>query len=504
MADVILVNPISEGIQTNPSLYNKINFREPTNLLCLGSYLEHKGYSVKIVDAWPHHILGDDYLSTLKTELKDAKVLGLTVMTPQIEDALKLSALSKEVNPNIFTVWGGAHPTLFPGQTCKDPVVDFVVFGEGEETLFELVEHLERNSNDFNKIDGLAYKKNGKVKVNKPRKLLDMDKLPYPNWKLVEIEHYLELSDGTKELQIHSSRGCPHRCGFCINYLVGRRKWRAKSPERVLEEIRLLVDEYGVDSIRFRDENFVVNKKRVDAIADGLIKEKVNIQWRMNSRADYFRKGFISKEDLTKWKKSGLQQIDIGAESGSDRILKLIKKDLNVEQIINAAEIINGFDLRSTFSFMCGLPSETKYDMNKTVELIMKIKKINPEFALIGPQIFRPYPGGELYDIAKQSGFKEPESLRGWIALDSLNATGYSSLDQLRWIQDKKYVYFLSQNMGYLVNSLYDLITKRSKNLPQSSKHSIYGLIQKIRWKTKFFYLPYEKVIFQRLTKAFR
>lgn len=504
MADVILINPAFESLSVNPKHYKDHVFREPTNLLYLGSVLDNEGYNVKIIDVCPYHVEGNNsFLKVLKKEADNALLVGITALTEQIKQGIELSEFAKKINPNLKIVWGGVHPSLFPSQTCIDPLIDFVVVGEGETTLLELTNALEKDNSDFSGIDGLVYKENGNVKINNPRKLLDMNELPSPNWDLVEVDRYITMPDGRKEMQVHTSRGCPHRCTFCINRIFENLRWRSKNAEKVLDEIEYLINRYNVDHIRFRDENFSVNKKRVDEIAEGILKRKFDITWRMSARCDYFKRGFIDENNLGRWVKSGLEQIDTGAESGSDRVLKILKKDLTPQDILNAARMINKFDLKSTFSFMIGLPGETREDMEKTVDIIFKIKEINPKkMRILGPQIFRPYPGGELYNTCKRLGLKEPDNLRGWISLDPLHAVGYTSLQELPWIEDRRYVYFISRNMPYLVYNWHELRTYSWTGFRPATKRAIFGVIQKLRHKTNFLYFLYEEQLYYKMLRV--
>lgn len=502
--EVILINPVYASLPVNPSIFKTINFKEPSACLALGSMLSREGIPVKIMDINPNYVLGKEELcyKELEKALENAVCVGLSIMTEQIKNALEISAFVRKKNPNIAIVWGGIHPTLFPEQTCKNELVDFVVVSEGELTLLELVKELKKIKPDFSKIRGLAFKKDGKIKINPQREAIDVNKLPMTDWNLLEnIEIYLNKPEGIKSLQIFTSRGCAYRCAFCVNTIVNvNRRWRSKSVGRVMDEIEDLINKFDITFLRFSDENFPIDIKRMEKIADEIMKRKLNITWFMNCRADYFRESKISKKLLEKLVKSGLRITSIGAESGSNEVLKYIKKDITVEDILESAKMVKDAGIQIEYSFMVGMPYETSEQMKKTVELILKIKKINPEFRIIGPQVFRPYPGGAMYNDCVKLGFQEPDTLKGWIGLDKFFVTNYASLDDLAWINDTDLVQFITKESIYLGTTFPILKKKMGLN------HAIYSFIPELRWKLKFFKFPYEKVVIQRIilgTKRF-
>ena len=171
----------------------------------------------------------------LDEELPDAVYAGLSVMTTQIPSALQISERVRKFNPRIKIIWGGAHVTFFTKETLESDLVDFAISHEGEETLWELIQTLESPKPDFSKIKGLGYKDGGRTFNNSKRELLPMSEIPLPNWDLVptEILERLEL------VPTHTSRGCPHRCAFCINAIT-KNRWRMREPEKVLEDIEII------------------------------------------------------------------------------------------------------------------------------------------------------------------------------------------------------------------------------------------------------------------------
>lgn len=405
----------------NPRFPEKFSgFSISPSLLYLGSWLLHKGYRVCIVDA-----LNIRHRPTLfekiKSELSDAVCVGVSVMSNQTPSALEISKFVRQCAPSIPIVWGGVHPTLYPEQTARCEYVDFVVRGDGEVTLVELLEAIEQGSFQPDGIRGLAFRTDSNNVVLTPdREPLDINEVPPIAWKLVEslkpgsnLQKISELTEYGPPLL--TSRGCPHRCSFCINS-VTRSRYRQRRVDLVLDDIKTIIG-LGVDRIWFADEEFFTNKRRVTELMTKITGEKLNFKWFANVRADYFRSDYLGSEDfLLRVKRCGCELVGIGAESGSQRILDMLKKDITTEDTLNAARLLNRAKIKANFSFMIGLPGEDENDYKQTLQLINEITKIDDSFSflILGPQIYRPYPGSELYLECIRQGLKEPGTIEEW------------------------------------------------------------------------------------------
>ncbi|MBI2671524.1 B12-binding domain-containing radical SAM protein [Candidatus Woesearchaeota archaeon] len=441
--EVLLVNPGFN--QKSFQFYQNI----PVDLLEIGSYLTSKGVKVKIADC----SIREKYVDYIKELAKDVLLVGIGVMNAQIVSALEIMKAIRSVNPNVKFVWGGAHSTLYPEQTISHKDIDFIVVGEGEEPLYNLYLSVKNNTS-YENIKGIGFKKDGKVVINPAQPLIDVNKLPMPDWSLID-EEMLELyRNNTTQtfFPVSTSRGCPHRCTFCIN-VVTKNRWRGKSPEKVLDELSYVYNNLGITKIRFRDELFFVDKQRVKAILKGLIDRNIKIDWRANCKADYFRRGLIDDELLKYIKESGCSELGIGAESGSQRMLDLIEKDNTVEDILNMVRTCSKWGIRGNYSFMIGLPYETKKEMISTIKLIKKIKKIEPDSFIIGPQPYRPYPGGKMFEQAVSLGWKEPQSLEAWY--ENYSEMLFAPTSKLfPWIEDPTFVDYLLIYTKFASNSL--------------------------------------------------
>jgi len=501
---ILLINPRIEK-QGYIKKGDTPNLSPHIGLLCLGAYLEKK-YPVKILDCR----LIEDHIDAIKAEIKkgDIVCVGISVMTAQIEDALVLSEVVKSVDKNMPIVWGGIHCTLFPESTCKDPLVDYVVVKEGEKTFLELVTLLDKTNNkptpkQLSSVKGLVFKtkSSDKVTINPDREFLEPKEIPMPAYNLIDAEQYLGAeywffeNKVFRSLPIHAGRGCYYRCAFCINTLLNKRRWRGKSAEQVLKEIKYVVKKYKVNLILIMDEDFFANKARVEKIADGLIKMNLGVQWAANVRANYFHSNYINSRFMAKLRKSGCISVGMGVESGSERVRSFLKKDITIDGVYNCAKLCNRYKIIPDFSFIIGLPTETKAELKETLKLVYMLKQMCPTAIFAGLQPFRPYPGGELWEFCKTYGFKEPQTLRGWV--EDVKKSDYADVNKFPWVQNPEFV----NDINY-----YLMIFQANPKRIRDKLGSISVIIAKIinlRWKFQFWGLLYEYKLFKLVSKLF-
>jgi len=477
----------------NPEFPEKILwFNVPVSLVYLGSWLTNKGYEVRILDA-----INTKNKATLfqdiQSELPDTLCVGLSVMSAQVPNALEISRFIRRCDSHIPIIWGGAHPTLYPEQTAKSEFVDFVVRGEGELILSDLLEAIEKNDVMPNDIPGLAYKTDNKdVILTAEREFLDINESPVCDWNLVKglrpDSSLQEISKLTEYgLPIVSSRGCPHRCTFCINS-VTKLKYRCRRTDLVLCEIERIIA-LGVNRIWFVDEDFLANRKRVRALLDGIEEKQLSFKWFMNVRADYFRQDYLSSDDLSRLSKCGCEIVGIGAESGSQKILDMLKKDITPEDTLNAAIRLSKVGIKANFSFMIGLPDEKETDYKQTLQLIEKVMNTDDSFLIIGPQIYRPYPGSQLYLECLQRGLIEPDSLDEWAN------SPYIHLEYSRRSYYRKSLYPWVEYSGDLTNLVfYAALAGVRLNWKPMTK--IMRLIGVERCRRFYFRYPLAKIIY--------
>lgn len=354
------------------------------------------------------------------------------------------------------------------------------------------------------KIKGITYLDDKKGVINNPdREFMDMNKLPFPAYDIVDMRKYADVTDG---FNYESSRGCPHRCGFCYTHLFHHRRWRAKSVEKVLDEVEKIIKKYRIKKLLFVEDNVFVDKKRVMAIAKGFVDRKFNIEWEAMARANYI--AYYSDEEMNLLKKSGWWNAAIGGESGSDRILKLIQKDITRDEIKKAVVNCLKAGVQPQISFIVGIPGEDeKEDLPKTLRFYHELKGLakNPEDVEINAMhVFTPYPGAPLYEEAIKLGYKAPNTFEEWAnwLFSDVRNTPWMSHRKKRKLQT---ISIIARFWFYL-----DRIKHFSKRYQKEKiKLDFFGKIlfklgipllkasAYLRWKTEFFYFPYEWDLFR-------
>ena len=320
------------------------------------------------------------------------RVVGLSVLSPKAPSAFKIAHICKNIDPSIIVVFGGQHPTIKPEEILFNKNVDLAVRGEGEVTFCELIENLQKTKPNLHAITGLSFRENGKIVHNIDRRLIkNLDDLPLPaRHKLFDLNTYTPVQLN----MVMTSRGCPYKCAFCASQNIWGDRVRFRSVENVLDEIRELKDTYAVKDIIFIDDSFTINKNYVKELCHKLIEERLNITWNCLTRVN-----IISDEIIALMKKAGCTKVDVGIESGNERVLKLINKGITLLQIKNAIKILRRNKMLWAGFFMFGFPTETEKEIMDTLDLL---KELKPDRATIS--IFTPYPGTKLYDLAKEKG----------------------------------------------------------------------------------------------------
>ena len=272
-----------------------------------------------------------------------------------------------------------------------------------------------------------------------------------------------------------------HRCGFCAISSFYGKQWLAYTPERTVREMKMLVDKYKVNGIIFSDDNFFIDRKRVERICDLLIKEKLNVKWGAMCRCSYFAR--YDDAFIDKLRASGCESLFFGAESGSQKILDYIKKDIKVEDIITCAKKTRQHGIKAKFFFMLGFPNETIKDVFMTLRVLDKIYGIIPE-TLHPVLLYTPYAKTELMDRSMEAGLHPPEDLEGW------GLYNFLSYDK-PW-GDKNYV-SLIETISILSQFLLGYQTsERYQKLWQKLAFDILKADANFRWKHKMFKLPFE------------
>jgi len=354
-----------------------------------------------------------DWKYILRNELVKGPVcVGVTSVTGgQIRHALEVSKFVKE-NSGVPVVWGGVHASLLPGQTLENQYIDVVVKGEGEITFFELVNALKRGKS-LKGIRGVWYKKNGKIYNNPDRPFINLNKLPELPYHLIDVERYVRNSAFGRSLDIEISRGCPYKCSFCYNTTMFASVWRGMDDCNIFKKIGYLVKKFNLQYVLIIDDYSFLDKCRIERFMQKKIKKGLNFKWGI--LGGHF-KDFdqLDTPFLKLLEESNCKLVGFGAESGSQKILKLINKNITPDQVIRVNEKLKDWDINIICGFMAGFPTETKEDLQKTIDLAFQLKKSNPKFILSKISSCTPFPGTGFFEMSKKFGFKPPSDLEGW------------------------------------------------------------------------------------------
>ena len=392
----------------------------PLGLLYIAAVLDKAGYKTKILDAFMTDLpfrkkkeiteVGLPY-KKIKEEIQKIKpeIVGIgNPFTSQVDHAIKVANIVKEIDSSILTVVGGPHVTVVPIEFLEEAKnVDIVVIGEGEYTMLDIVKFFE-GKNKLKDIQGIAFRMGNKSILNSSRPFNEnLDELPYPAYHLLDMEKYLNpkkieyRSFQNRAISMITSRGCPFNCSFCSVHLHMGKAFRAHSVDYVVKHIEYLVNKYRVKTIYFEDDNLTFDIKRFEAICDKIIAKEIKFQWETPNgvRADY-----LNLDLLKKMKKTGCQSVFVGVESGDQQVLdNIIGKSLRLKNVIKFAKMTKKIGLRTGAFYIIGFPGETKETMTKTVEFALMLKRKYD----VGMHLLFATPsyGTRLYEKCKQNGY---------------------------------------------------------------------------------------------------
>jgi radical SAM superfamily enzyme YgiQ (UPF0313 family) len=387
--DVLLVVP--------PFTYVKLEEAGPAcpnlGIAYVAAVLEKNGYRARILDTIAENLKNEEIREAIKKI--SAPIIGVTAVTSEFPQAMKLFKIIKQINRKTITILGGPHATIMPLSANSD-LIDYLVIGEGEYTTLELVDYLIKKKGDLSKIKGIAYRKNSKLIINPPRDLIkNIDGLPFPAYHLLPMDKYKPYAIfdlGLKFTSVITSRGCPFRCTYCTSSSVFGHKWRGMSPAKVVELLKMLNQKFGIKHFYFQDDEFTINHKRTIEICDLIIKSKMKIVWECLSRADH-----ITEELISKMHGAGCRGIVYGIETGYQEGLEKIKKCITLDQVRNAVKLSKKYKIHTRGSFMMGFPWESKKEIKKTINFAKSL-----DLNIVYFQILTPYPGTEIYEQMKK------------------------------------------------------------------------------------------------------
>ncbi len=402
MADVILIYP---------ALDMGYHLRPPLGILTLASWLIPQGYTVKIID----QRVDKDWKHILRTELKENPIcVGICAMSGYpIKAGIEACQYIRKLS-TIPIVWGGVHATIESRSTIENELVDIIVIGEGDVTFPELVENLKLNKS-LHDVKGIAFKEEGKVVYTPTREIIDMNTRPPILFDVVDLDKYREKDlhyelEGELVFSIETSRGCSHHCRFCSESRSSLR-WRSMRAQKAVGEIKRIVQTYGIRSFTIIDDNFFVNRKRAEEFVNLLIQEEMGIEWYTNVRPDYIAK--VEPRFLAKLRESGCKCLTMGAESGSSRVLKQIKKGATKEQFIISNKKLKEASIVPWFVTILGFPMDDIASTKETFLMIIKLINDNLHTKSGTVQLI-PTPGSDIAEVCYSKEYKKPESLSEW------------------------------------------------------------------------------------------
>lgn len=397
----------------------------PLALVAIASHLDRERFEPVIVDAR----LDPDPLTTLVRAAEGAVCFGVTVLTgAPIRDAVRASRAVKARYPDLPVIWGGWHPSMFGVECLEEASVDVTVQGQGEITFAEVVERVARGEGLAGCLGSTYRASDGAVTQNAARPLADVNTLRPHDYTLIDVEGYNRLK-GKPQFDYITSQGCRFRCAFCADPFVYERRWVGLEPARIGEELESWWRRYQFTDVNFQDETFFTSTPRVVAIAEEFIGRRLPITWAATMRADQCVR--LSDEAFETCKRSGLRRVLVGVESGSPEMLRRIKKDITVEQVLETAARCRGLGIKVQFPFIVGFPEESDDSVADTLALAKRLRAMSPEFETM-IFYFKPYPGSSITQEAVRQGFQLPRTLDEWSSFDYVGSRG-------PWVSDEKY-----------------------------------------------------------------
>jgi len=369
----------------------------PLGILYLAAYLrQHVDCEIDVIDpTFEHHPLA--YMETA-LKAKPYDLVGISVMTPMLNEALFASRVAKGLPHDPLVVWGGPHPTVMPEQTMGYPEVDAICLGEGEETFLELIQR----GGDPQDVAGMWYRADGEIVRNPPRPMIaDISRLPFPARDLIPMDAYIRawysLTSADPNLtgtSVIGSRGCPYSCTYCqptLRRIFGR-KVRRRSVDDIIAELEHLKTTYNIQAFMFEDDTFIANGGWAYEFCERLRTCGLNLKWGCNVRAD-----LVKRDLLVAMREAGLVQMNMGIESGSQRVLDdIYHKRITIEQVEQAAAMANELGIRVGGYFMLGAPTETVEEVRRTIAFAVRLPIDEAAF-----NVTTPLPGTTLWEQTK-------------------------------------------------------------------------------------------------------
>lgn len=384
--NILLINPAPTGtLKATGVLF------PPLGLLYVAAYVEKEGYQVVVRDLAVRK-------KNEEIDFKKYDIVGISTDTTRYRQALQFAKQAKSNGCTV--VLGGPHPGYVDQEILSTKRVDFIVHGEGEITFSELVTALQRNDRKFHSIQGVSFFLNGKLVRTAPRPFIEnLDNLPLPARHLIHMDDYRKTKLGGRDITpLMTSRGCPYQCAFCASPHFWGTKVRMRSVEAILEELEEIYNRYHFNAVAFVDDTFNLLPKRVIEICHGIRDKKLDLWWWCLSRIDLL----LHHEEMVKeMVRAGAKSIFIGIESCDPKTLEELKKGINVENTVQAVEMLKKNGLEIHASYILGGLHETVERIHETIRFAKRLDTNVAQFSILTP-----YPGTAIYEQVKDRIFK--------------------------------------------------------------------------------------------------
>ena len=368
----------------------------PHQYAILSAYIKQIGHKSNFYDAALNSESPQNIIN--KISFANTDIIAMSILTGWENWAAEFTNLLRQRYPSIKIIIGGPHISALREYAVEHIKADYGIIGEGEIPLGKLLDSLERNKSIID-IPGLIYKERENYKLNSSvlERIENLDKLPMPDYELINPEDYFRIYSGAsvarkkhRIVQTVTSRGCPFECTFCATNCTWERRITFYSPKRIIREIKYLIKQYNIEEIWFGDDGFTANKKRTIEICNLIIKENIKIFWRLPNG---IRAETIDDELISLVKKAGCYMVGIGVETGSNNMMKRIKKKLELKTIPEKIRILKKYNILASGFFIIGFDDETEEELKETVNFI-----INSPFERMQICIYNPIPGSESFN----------------------------------------------------------------------------------------------------------
>lgn len=388
MTDILLINPRMYNNNTNENIVQY----PPLGLLYLSAFLTESGYSVEVLDLsilknWHQTIL--DKVNKFKY-----KIVGISGTTPTHESIRKISSIFRKKDKYCLIIAGGPHASFVSEELLLTSNIDIVVRGEGEIALKKIADYWINKCGKLEEIQGITFlNKTGEVYTVAGNEMIaDLDQIPFPDWSMLDFNHYSK-----KNFPVITSRGCPAKCIFCAAGAMANGNYRRRSNINIIQELEILYNQFGINSYMFADNTFTAQKKDVIDLCKSIAKLPFEAEWYCESRLDVLEQNLV--EEMIK---SGCKGIQIGVETANENIQKIIKKKIDIKNIVEKIENILHCGIESFFcTFVLGLPGETINSLEESIILIRKLRRIGVKIEVT---LATPFPGTYLCDHAQELG----------------------------------------------------------------------------------------------------